>query len=239
MATLVAALLVGASAASTGGDGCDAAIRHLCSTESERQCLVCCGRHQHALREAGCSAADCSASCAAAAGSGSHTAFQPYSAFGNTIHVATADFDGVGASDYVVAATTNGTVMAYQRPEAISDPTADNRLWTHHSGAFAFSLGAAKLTPSGKDNILLPGADGRLRMLGPDGSLLLDLAVGPTNGSCYTADAGFTSKGLSRIVAGGVDGNAYFYDGGSGKPVGQFRPLQQGSIVRRLGERAA
>jgi hypothetical protein len=27
-------------------------------------------------------------------------AFQPFAAFGNTIHVATADFDGVGVKDY-------------------------------------------------------------------------------------------------------------------------------------------
>ena len=39
---------------------------------------------------------------AAGGGGGSSAAFQPFAAHCNTIHVATADFDGVGAKDYVI-----------------------------------------------------------------------------------------------------------------------------------------
>jgi len=57
-------------------------------------------------------------------------AFQPYNTQGdNLIHVATADFDGAGAKDYVVAMTVEGKVIAFQRPDLISDPSSDNRLW--------------------------------------------------------------------------------------------------------------
>lgn len=152
------------------------------------------------------------------------------------MHVATADFDGVGTRDFVVAATTTGTISAYQRPDAIADPAADNRLWSYDTGAVAIQLAPARLNHSqgAPDHILAPGVDGRLRVLDRDGRLLHDIAVGTTNGSVYAADAGFTSKGFSRIVASGVDGNMYVYHGETGKAIGQYRPRAAGGILRRL-----
>ena len=48
-----------------------------------------------------------------------HLAFQAFNTQGdNLMHVTTADFDGVGAKDYVVAMTVEGKVIAFQGPEA-------------------------------------------------------------------------------------------------------------------------
>ena len=172
----------------------------------------------------------------AAAWAGSLPAFQPHSAFGNTIHVATADFDGVGAKDFVVTADVDGVVSAFARPATIKDPTADNRIWNYSSGSFAFMLGTAKSnrSASARDHILLPGADGHLRMLDAHGRLRLDLSVG--SGPTYCAAAGFDSSGAPRIVAGGVDGHVYVYDF-DGSLVGSMRPYSahnRTSIVRRV-----
>jgi len=62
--------------------------------------------------------------------SANNSAFQPFIAQGdNLIYVTTADFDGVGAKDFVVASTVSGKVIAFQRPDLINNPSADNRLW--------------------------------------------------------------------------------------------------------------
>ena len=166
----------------------------------------------------------------------SQAAFKPFAAQGNTIHVTTADFDGVGARDFVVAATVDGTVTAYARIADIVDPGADNRLWSYMSGVFGFMLGTVKLQKkaSTADHILLPGVDGHLRVLNAKGNLTLDLRVGV--GATYCADAGFTSAGSARIVAGGVDGRVYVFDG-TGTVVGSVKPWIKGnqtSLVRRV-----
>lgn len=199
---------------------CSTALRRFCphgnGADGVGSCGICCGRHQHVLRTASCSAADCTAYC-----SRPSPAFQPFSAQGNTIHVATADLDGVGVRDFVVAATTTGIVSAYQRPDLIVDPTADNRLWSYDTGAFVMHLQTARLSRTSaavSDHILAPCADGHLRVLDSNGLLVYDIPVGPTKGSVYAADAGFTSKGFSRIVASGVDGNVYVYHGASAWP---------------------
>ena len=225
-------VMAGPSTVASSSVVCSAALSALCSDASAKsQCEFCCGAHQHELRAASCSAAECEAHC-----NRPSPAFQPYSAQGNTIHVATADLDGVGVRDFVVAGTTEGRISAYQRPDTITDPVADNRLWSVETGVFAMHLASAKLDCSSgaKDHLLAPGADGRLRVLDAVGNLVHDIAVGPTNGSVYAADAGFTSKGVSRIVASGVNGNIYVYHGETGKLVGQYRPRNTGSIVRRL-----
>jgi hypothetical protein len=162
-----------------------------------------------------------------------HRAFQPYNANGNIVHVTTADFDAVGAKDHVVTATVDGVVTGFKRPEIIMDPAADNSLWEYRAGTFVFMIGTAtsKRGKSTPDNLLLPGADGHLRVLDQAGTLHLDLAA--SSGALYCADAGFDSQGQPRIVAGGVDGNVYVYNW-TGHSVGKVRPLDSGSIIRRL-----
>lgn len=53
-----------------GADVCDVALEQACSRNSSSggdgsraQCEMCCGRHQHTLRAAGCSPGDCAAHC--------------------------------------------------------------------------------------------------------------------------------------------------------------------------------
>jgi hypothetical protein len=164
----------------------------------------------------------------------SQAAFQPFNAQGNTIHVETADFDGVGAKEYVVAAMTNGTVVAYSRPDTITDPAADNRMWTVDTGAFVFMVGTAKPSKwkGARDHILLPGVDGKLRVINAMGVMVLNLDVGATSGAVYCADGGFDSQERARIVAGSVDGNVYMFDF-DGNKVGAVQPRSKGSIVRR------
>ena len=47
---------------------CTAALNALCRGTEPNACSVCCGRHQHELRAASCSAADCEAYCAPGGG---------------------------------------------------------------------------------------------------------------------------------------------------------------------------
>ena len=121
------------------------------------------------------------------------SAFQPYAAHQNTIHITTAEFYGVGAKDYVVTVDAEGTVIAHARSATITDPAADNRLWTYRTNHFGFMLGTAKAnrSASARDHVLLPGADGRLRMLDAKGRLRLAVAAG--SGPTYSADAGFAT----------------------------------------------
>lgn len=69
-ATAVAVALVVTTAE---GGGCTAALERTCggdgSATDREPCHLCCGSHQHELRDAGCSASDCEAFCAAASGS--------------------------------------------------------------------------------------------------------------------------------------------------------------------------
>ena len=63
------------------------------------------------------------------------TAFLPCNTQGdNLIHVVTADFDAVGAKDYVVGMSVEGKVIAFQRPDLIVDPASPtNRLWEYQT----------------------------------------------------------------------------------------------------------
>ena len=51
-----------------GNRVCTAALNALCRGTEPNSCSVCCGRHQHELRAASCSAADCEAYCAPGGG---------------------------------------------------------------------------------------------------------------------------------------------------------------------------
>ncbi len=137
--------------------------------------------------------------------------FQPFNTQGdNLIHVATADFDGVGVKDYVVAMTVEGKVIAFQRPDLITDPSADMRLWEYSDlpsmGIRIFADNVFDHSPG--DEVILPGTDGHLRILSASGELLMDKAV--STGALYTAAVAKDGSGQIVIVTGGVDGSIYF-----------------------------
>lgn len=140
-----------------------------------------------------------------------NNAFQPFNAQGdNLMHITTADFDGVGAKDYVVAMTVEGKVIAFQRPDQISDPTADNRLWEYidlPSMGIRIIAGDVIASSTG-DEVLLPGTDGHLRILSATGELLLDKTV--STGALYTATVAKGNGGQTIIATAGVDGLIYF-----------------------------
>jgi len=138
-------------------------------------------------------------------------AFQPFNSQGdNLMHVTAADFDGIGAKDYVVAMTLEGKVIAFQRPDQISDPTADNRLWEYQPPtSMGIRIIADEVIGSSPgDEVMLPGTDGHLRILSSGGDLLLDFEV--STGALYTATTGKDGVGQRIIVTAGVDGNIYF-----------------------------
>ena len=160
------------------------------------------------------------------------SAFQPYSAQGdNLIHVTTADFDAIGAKDYVVGMSVDNKLMAFNRPALIVDPSSStNRLWEFDLPTFAVMIAAADTEGSNADEILVPGLDGRLRILSASGALLHDKSVG--SGAMYCVDIGRTTGGAVRIITGGVDGNIYFLNA-SGAQIGSKRPQETG-IIRRV-----
>ncbi|TLX78166.1 T9SS type A sorting domain-containing protein [Labilibacter sediminis] len=135
------------------------------------------------------------------------SAFQPYNTQGdNLIHVTTADIDGVGAKDYVVAMTVEGKVIAFNCLDQIADPAADNRLWEYTNlptmglRIFADDVYAEHTG----DEILLPGTDGYIRILSSSGELLLDKEV--STGALYSATVGKGAGGQTIIATSGVDG---------------------------------
>jgi len=164
------------------------------------------------------------------------TCFQPYNTQGdNIIHVTTADFDGIGVKDYVVCMSVDNKLMAFNRPAVIVDPSSPtNRLWEAKLPTFAVMIAAADIENTGQqpsaEEILVPGMDGRLRIFSADGRLREDLAI--SSGALYCVDVGHTSSGWTRIIAGGVDGNVYFYNK-SGILKGTLRPNKTG-IIRRV-----
>lgn len=140
-------------------------------------------------------------------------AFQPYNTQGdNLIHVTTADFDGVGAKDYVVAMTVKGKVIAFQRPDQISSPSTDNRLWEYTNlPSMGIRIFAANVFDSSiGDEVILPGTDGHLRVLSSTGQLLLDKDV--STGVLYSATVGKGNNGQTIIATSGVDGLVHFLD---------------------------
>ncbi len=153
-----------------------------------------------------------------------NNAFQPYNTQGdNLMHVTTADFDGVGVKDYVVAMTVGGKVIAFQRPDLISDPSADNRLWEFQP---ATSMGIRIIADnvfesSPGDEVILPGTDGHLRILSSTGELLLDKTV--STGALYTAAIAKGINGQTIIATSGVDGLIYFLNT-SGEQLASVRP---------------
>ncbi|WP_136065102.1 hypothetical protein [Pontiella sulfatireligans] len=162
------------------------------------------------------------------------TAFQPFNTQGdNLIHVTTADFDGVGAKDFVVGMSIEGKVMAFQRTDQIVDPaSATNRLWEYQTPcSFNIMIDAGDaITNSPGDEVLVPGTDGHLRILSSSGSLLADWAV--SAGALYCVDVGVTSSGAIRIVTSGVDGRIYILDE-NGLVLLNTRPQSWG-VVRRV-----
>lgn len=142
------------------------------------------------------------------------SAFQPYNTQGeNLIHVATADFDGVGAKDYVVAMNLQGKVIAYQRPDLITSPTADNKLWEYSAGLPSMAiriLAEDIISSSAGDEVLLPGTDGHLRVLSATGQLLYDKVI--STGALYAVTVGKNNKGETIIVTSGVDGVIHILD---------------------------
>ncbi|MCK4922235.1 MAG: hypothetical protein KAS71_14385 [Bacteroidales bacterium] len=112
--------------------------------------------------------------------SANNSAFQPFSAQGdNLMHVTTADFDGVGVKDFVVALTVSGKVIAFQRPDLIINPLADNRLWEFQPPtSMGIRIVADEvMDDSAGDEVILPGTDGNLRILSSKGDLLLEKKV--------------------------------------------------------------
>ncbi|NDV61470.1 hypothetical protein G0Q06_03300 [Puniceicoccales bacterium CK1056] len=168
--------------------------------------------------------------------------FQPYTTQGeNLIHVRTADFDAVGAKDYVVGMTVNGKVIAFDRP-AISDPEENNQLWQYTpptSFGIMLATGEANSANPGEE-VLLPGTDGHLRILSRDGVLLGDWTPQTGTGfpgALYSADTGKNSAGEIRIVTGGVNGRIYIL-AEDGTTVGTiFPPSTRSSVpgvIRRV-----
>jgi hypothetical protein len=160
-------------------------------------------------------------------------AFQPYNTQGdNLIHVTTADFDTVGAKDYVVGMSIEGKVIAFERPDLIVDPAADNRLWEYQTPcSFNIMIDAGEaLTNSPGEEILIPGTDGHLRIVSSTGVLLKDWAL--SSGVLYCVDVGMTGSGEVRIVAGGVDGRVYILDE-DGAVLSNSRPASWG-VIRRV-----
>lgn len=138
-------------------------------------------------------------------------AFQPFNTQGdNLMHVVTADLDGVGAKDYVLAMTVEGKVIAFQRPDQINDPSSDNRLWEYSAlPSMGIRIFADNVFDDSKgDEVILPGTDGHLRILSSAGDLLMDKTV--SSGALYTAAIGKGNNGQTIIVTAGVDGNIYF-----------------------------
>ncbi len=139
------------------------------------------------------------------------SAFQPFNTQGdNLMHIATADFDGVGAKDYVVGMSVEGKVIAFQRPDQVEDPSADNRLWEFQPPT---SMGIRViaddvLAESPGDEVILPGTDGHLRILSAHGVLLLDKLL--STGALYSATIAKGINGQTIIASSGVDGLIYF-----------------------------
>ncbi len=160
------------------------------------------------------------------------TGFVPHNTQGNNlIHVRTADFDGVGAKDYVVAMTVDEKLIAFDRPEDITDPAADNRRWQVDLPNFAIMIETGDIDQNnGPEEVLVPGTDGHLRIYSEAGTLRGDWPV--SGGALYCAGVGQQSNGDARIITGGVDGDLYFYDQ-TGTPIGTVRPQNVG-IIRRL-----
>lgn len=162
-----------------------------------------------------------------------NSAFQPFSAQGdNLMHITTADFDGVGAKDYVVALSVDGKVIAFQRPEQITEPNADNRLWEYQPPT---TMGIRIIADDVFDKhtgeeVILPGTDGHLRILSAKGELLLDKSI--STGALYSAAIGRGIHGETIIATSGVDGLIYFFDT-RGEQLATVRP-----IVKRNGGNA-
>ncbi|MDF7823914.1 hypothetical protein P4B35_07800 [Pontiellaceae bacterium B12227] len=155
------------------------------------------------------------------------SAFQPYNTQGeNLIHVTTADFDAVGAKDYVVGMSIEGKVMAYH------PASATNRLWEYQTPcSFNIMIDAGDaVTDSPGDEVLIPGTDGHVRILSSAGVLLEDWAL--SAGVLYCVDVGVTSGGATRIIAGGVDGRIYILDE-TGSVLANSRPQSWG-VIRRV-----
>ncbi len=126
------------------------------------------------------------------------------------MHITTADFDGVSAKDYVVGMTVGGKVIAFQRPDQITYPSADNRLWEFQPPT---SMGIRIIADeviidSAGDEVILPGTDGHLRILSSQGDLLLDKTV--STGALYTVAVAKGAGGQTVIATSGVDGLIYF-----------------------------
>ncbi|MBS2211309.1 T9SS type A sorting domain-containing protein [Carboxylicivirga mesophila] len=152
------------------------------------------------------------------------SAFQPYNTQGdNLIHIATADFDGVGAKDYVVAMTVEGKVIAFNRPDLITDPSTDNRLWEYTAlPTMGLRVVADEVySENTGDEILLPGTDGHLRILSSAGELLLDKEI--STGALYSATVATGVGGQKVIVTSGVDGLVYILND-AGVLLKSFRP---------------
>ncbi|VGO16427.1 hypothetical protein PDESU_05018 [Pontiella desulfatans] len=149
----------------------------------------------------------------------------------NLIHVRTADFDGVGTKDYVVAMTVDEKLIAFNRPVDIADPSADNRRWQVDLPNFAIMIETADIDQNnGPEEVLVPGTDGHLRMYSEAGTLREDWPV--SDGALYCAGVGQKSNGDARVITAGVDGDLYFYDE-TGTQIGTIRPDNVG-IIRRL-----
>ncbi|MDF7824893.1 hypothetical protein P4B35_12795 [Pontiellaceae bacterium B12227] len=158
--------------------------------------------------------------------------FIPYNTQSNNlIHVRTADFDGVGAKDYVVAMSVDEKLIAFNRPVDITDPAADNQRWQVDLPNFAIMIETADIDQDNSaEEVLVPGTDGHLRIYSEDGTQRGDWPI--SDGALYCVGVGKKSNGDARVISGGVDGDLHFYDE-TGTPIGTVRPDNVG-IIRRL-----
>ena len=167
------------------------------------------------------------------------SAFQAHNTQGdNMMHVTTADLGGIEKKSHVVGMTVEGKVIAFQRPDLISSPDLDNRLWEFQpptSMGIRLFAGEVMASSSG-DEVILPGTDGNLRILSATGELLLDKVV--STGALYTAAVAKGVSGQVIIATSGVDGYIYFLNS-SGEQLATVKPIsgkanQGAGLIRHL-----
>lgn len=137
--------------------------------------------------------------------------FVPYNTQGdNLIHVTTADLNGIGVKDFVVAMSLEGKIIAFQHSKEVTQPDSDHRLWEYTNlPSLGIRIFAENVIAESKgDEILLPGTDGHLRLLSSTGQLLFDKEI--SSGALYTATVGKNKNGETIVMTSGVDGLIYF-----------------------------
>ena len=163
------------------------------------------------------------------------TSFQEYCSPGNNlIHISTADFDtGNAVKKYPIGMTVDGKVLRFPLVTSIGNPNNVTASWTNNTGQFGFMLATADIGTDGVDEILVPGADGHLRIIDKTGSLVTNLVV--SSGALYCVDVGtgvYSGVEEKRIIVGGVDGNLDLYAGAGNLKA--TKPISPQGVIRRV-----